>query len=150
MKDKLKQSAGDGMVVLDDAISLDEATYKISNSPGEVVDNFEIKADMGGKAIVFSDADIKNVVGQTIAKAGDGNTDLNGSPITLDYGKAETDIKSGSVVVTVHGTVQIKPNIDMAVTTIAGRGAAHCLTNLVKACHLLYMATLYLSRKPDN
>lgn len=113
IKDKLKQAAGDGTVVLDDAINLEEATYKISNSPGEVVDNFEIKAEMKGEAIVFNDADIKEVVSRIIARANDGKFDANKSSITLDYGKAETNRTSGYIVIKVHGIVRIMPNIDL-------------------------------------
>ncbi len=113
IKDKLKQSAGDGAVVLDDAISLDEATYKISNSPGEVVDNFEIKAEMKGEALVFNDADIKDVVSRTIARANDGKFDIKKSSVTLDYGKSETNSRLGYIVIKVHGIVRIMPNIDM-------------------------------------
>lgn len=113
IRSKLKQSAGDGAVVLDDAINLEEATYKISNSPGEVVDNFEIKAEMKGEALVFNDADIKDVVSRIIAKANDGKFDADKSSVTLDYGKSETNPKLGYIIVKVHGTVRIMPNIDM-------------------------------------
>jgi len=113
IKDKIKSSAGAGMVVLDDAISAEEATYSLSNSAGEVVEKFQAKGQIKGSALVFSESDLKSVVAKIIAKSGNGKTSIEGSSITLNYGKADVDVKAGKIMIKANGTSSVSSDVDL-------------------------------------
>jgi hypothetical protein len=113
LKDKIKISAGAGMVVLDDAINAEEATYSLSNSAGEVVDKFQAKGQIKGSALVFSENDLKSVVAKIIAKSGNGKTSIESGSIALDYGKADVDIKAGTIIIKANGTSSVNSDLDI-------------------------------------
>jgi hypothetical protein len=113
LKEKIKSSAGAGMVVLDDALSAEEATYSLSNSVGEAIDKFQAKGQIKGSALVFSEDDLKSVVAKIIAKSGNGKTSIEGGLITLDYGKADVDIKAGTIIIKANGTSSNSLDVDI-------------------------------------
>jgi hypothetical protein len=113
IKEKIKSSAGSGMIVLDDAISTEEATYSLSNSAGEVVDKFQAKGQIKGTALVFNESDLKSVVARMIAKSENSKASMDGGTITLNYGKADVDSKAGTILIKVNGTSSVSTDIDL-------------------------------------
>lgn len=111
-KNKIKASTGGSMIVLDEAINMDEATYSLSNSAGEVVDKFEIKGQVKVNALVFSETDLKNVVGKIIAESGNGKVSIDGASVALVYGKADLDFKAGTMNIKVRGTSSAGMDVD--------------------------------------
>lgn len=111
-KKKLEEKTGDGAVFLEDAITIDEPTYKVSNSPGEVVDSFQLKVQMNVKSIVFQKSDIDKVFIRSLAKNDVTVTEANNMTVELDYGKSNIDYKSGTIDVKVHGVGRLSSGID--------------------------------------
>lgn len=114
IKNKIKDTAGDGMVVLSEAVFLEEAAYKLSNSAGEVIDKFTLSSRVKGSAVVFREADLKDVVNRMMAKLGNegAKTNLDSSSVTLDYGKSNLDFKLGTIMIKVHGVNKASSEID--------------------------------------
>jgi hypothetical protein len=113
MKEKVKSSADQGTILLDDAVNSDEAVYKLSSVIGEAVDNFEIKASMKANAIVFSEADIKSLLNKVIAASGGGKVSIDGSSVTIEYGKSEPNFNAGTINIKINATSNFEPDIDI-------------------------------------
>lgn len=113
VKNNIKNSAGDGMIVLDDAINAENATYTLSNSAGETVDKFDIKGQIKASAIVFKEDDLKNIVGKVIANSGNGKVSLDGSSISITYGKAILNYDAGTIDIKAHGVSRLSPDINI-------------------------------------
>jgi len=113
VRNKIEESAGEGMVVLDDAINSEEAVYTLSNSAGEAVEKFEIKAQMKVNALVFKKSDLENVIGKIAANSGNGKTSLEGSSMDISYGKADVDFKAETVLIKAIGTIKNGSDIDL-------------------------------------
>jgi len=110
-KNKIMAGA-EGMVVLDDAINNDEATYKTSHSVGEVVDKFQLTASSRAQAIVFSEKDLKELVGNLLAKSA-GGTKAEGDEISLEYGKSLPDFKNKTLDIKVHAVGKTGSALDI-------------------------------------
>jgi hypothetical protein len=111
-KVNIKNSAGSGMVVLDDAINTEDATYTLSNSAGETVDKFNIKGQAKASAIVFSEADLKDMIGKIIAKSGNGKVSLDSDSMAITYGKASSNFDAGTIIIKAHGVIKVIPDIN--------------------------------------
>ncbi|MDZ4385563.1 MAG: hypothetical protein U0944_04065, partial [Candidatus Moranbacteria bacterium] len=114
MDQKLKESAGDGYLLLDDAVNIDESSYMLSKSPGDIADNFSITVKMKASAIVFKEKDVKNIIADLLAKKGEADMVVAEDSIDLEFGKADANIKDGTIVIRVHGKGNIVPDIDLA------------------------------------
>jgi hypothetical protein len=114
IKSKIKSSAGEGMVILDDAINTEEATFSLSNSAGEMADKFDIRAQIKGSALVFSETDLKNLAGKVMARSGNGKISINAASIKLTYGKADVDFKAGEILIKASGDSSSAVDIDLA------------------------------------
>jgi hypothetical protein len=112
IKNKVKSSVSD-MVILDDAIIIDEPVYRISNSAGETADNFEIKAQAHARALVFSESDVKKIANTVISKSGNGKINIDSGSILVDYGKSNADFKLSVIDIKMHASSVMQPNIDL-------------------------------------
>jgi len=110
---RLKDSAGADFVLLDDAVNIDDSSYTLSNSTGDAVDNFSVTVKMKASAIVFKQADMKNIVATAIAKKGADGMQVSENSINMDFGKSDANFKDGSIIIRVHGSGNIIPNIDL-------------------------------------
>ncbi|HAT74372.1 MAG: hypothetical protein US30_C0010G0035 [Candidatus Moranbacteria bacterium GW2011_GWF2_36_839] len=113
IKNKLKESAGEDVVILDDATQGDEPIYKLSNSSGDVVDTFQVTMQTKVKAIVVSKKDLNEMVAKMISKAGDGKADIDSASIKLDFGKSSVDFSAGTIDIKFHATGEIIPNLNL-------------------------------------
>lgn len=113
IKEKLKNAAGEGFIVLDDAIDIAEPTYKLSNSLGEVVGTFEATANASAQALAFSESDLKKLTGSAISRSGTGKADIDTDNITLEYGKATPDFTLGTIDIRVHADSNFQRSIDV-------------------------------------
>jgi hypothetical protein len=122
-KAHLQESLASGEIVLDDAMTSDEATYKTTAVSGQVADNFDVDAVMKTSAIVFKEADLKNLINRVIANSSSSKVDLESDAITFDFGKAQANFKMGTADVKVNGTNNISPsiNIEKIKQDIAGK-----------------------------
>jgi hypothetical protein len=111
-KNKLKQEVGAGMIFLDDAASFDEATFKLSNSPGDVVENFELRAEVKVTAVIFSEADMKNIMAKIITKSGDLKVNIDGSSMLVEYKAVRPDVQMGKLIVSVSASNKPVVNLD--------------------------------------
>ena len=123
IKQKVKNVAGNDIVLLGDAINKKEAVYKLSNSLGEVVTSFQITADMQASAMVVNQNDLKKMVAQMLAKAGDSQANIGDNSVTIDFGKTNANFNTGIMNIRFHAVGQIKPdiNIDMIKKAILGK-----------------------------
>jgi|GEM_PF-338709 len=113
VKQKIKNSAQAGMLILNDAIIIDEPVYRVSNSEGETADSFEIKAQAHARALVFFEGDIKKIANSIIAKSGNGKINIDSGTILIDYGKSNIDFKLGTIEINAHASNVMQPNIDL-------------------------------------
>jgi len=113
MDQKLKEAAGDGYILLDDAVSIDESSYMLSKSPGDIADSFSITVKMKASAIVFKEKDIKSIIAGLLAKKGEEDMAVAEDSIDLEFGKADANIKDGTIIIRVHGKGNIVPDIDL-------------------------------------
>lgn len=112
-KQKIKEQAGDSRVILDDAVTVSDIVYKFSNSVGEITDNFTATISARVSALVFSEGDLRNVVGKLITKGNDSGMKTDENSLTLDFGKGDLDLAEGVLTVRVHGITKLLPNIDL-------------------------------------
>ncbi|MFZ2187989.1 MAG: hypothetical protein WAV73_00295 [Candidatus Moraniibacteriota bacterium] len=112
IKNKVKSSVSD-MVILDDAIIIDEPVYRISNSAGETADSFEIKAQAHARALVFSESDVKKIANTVISKSGNGKINIDSGSILVDYGKSNADFKLSTIDIKMHASSVMQPNLDL-------------------------------------
>ncbi|MFZ2975605.1 MAG: hypothetical protein WA055_03200 [Candidatus Moraniibacteriota bacterium] len=110
---KLKESAGEDVVILDDATQSDEPIYKLSNSSGDVVDTFQITMQTKVKAIVVSKKDLNEMVAKMISKAGDGKANIDDNSIKLDFGKSSVDFEAGTIDIKFHAVGEIIPDLNL-------------------------------------
>lgn len=123
IKQKIKNVAGNNIVLLDDAINKKEAIYKLSDSLGEIVNSFQITADMPASAMVINQNDLKKMVAQMLIKAGDSQANINDNSVTIDFGKTNVNFNTGIMNIRFHAVGQIKPdiNVDMIKKAILGK-----------------------------
>jgi len=110
---KLKESAGDGYILLDDAISIDDSSYTTSNSAGDALDKFSVTVKIKASAIVFRGDDVKKVVANSISKKSGGSSSGIEGYINLEFGKSDINFNDGSIIIRVHSSETIIPNIDL-------------------------------------
>lgn len=110
---KLKDSVGAEYIFLDDAVSVDDAVYTLSKSSGDVADNFSITVRAKVNAVVFKESDIKAIVSNSLGKKGERGAKIPENSIKLDFGKADVNMKDSNMVIRVHATGNIVPEIDL-------------------------------------
>lgn len=157
IKQKVKDSADPGMVVLDGAISIDEPVYRLSNSEGEMTDNFEIKVSAHVRVLVFSENDAKKLANSAIAKSGNGKVDIDTGAVILDYDKAAADFQMGTVSISVHASNVTPPNIDLEALKegLLGKNADEVADYLkdypkIEKAEVSYSPEILVNRIPTN
>jgi hypothetical protein len=110
---KLKDSAEDGYIFLDDAINIDYSNYTLSNSSGDIADNFSITAKSSASAIVFKKMDVENILAFLIAKRGEDGKEVSKDFIQMEFGKSDANFEDNSIIIRVHATGKIVPIIDL-------------------------------------
>lgn len=113
IKNKLKESAGENVVILDDVIQGNEPVYKLSNSSGDVVDSFQITVQGQVKAIVVGKNDLDEMIAKMLSKAGDGKANIDNNSIKIDFGKSSVDFSAGTIDIKFHATGEIVPNLNL-------------------------------------
>jgi len=113
LKQNVKDSAGNGMVLLSDAVNFDDPSYNPSVSVGEVTNSFNMSASGRAQAIVFKEDDIRKLSNDIISKSGSGKSNINSGSVVLDYGKASADFKLETIDIKAHATNETSSNIDV-------------------------------------
>lgn len=113
VKQKLKESIGEDHVLLDEAMNMDDSVYTLSNSSGDVTEKFSITVKTTANAMVFKKDDIKKVLMSSIAKKGEANTRVADNSFNMEFGKADVNFKDGNMLIRVHASGGIVPNIDL-------------------------------------
>lgn len=112
LKRDLKEKAGSEMIVLDEALSLEDAQYTTSNSVGEASDSFSLTLKSKAKALIFKEADLKNLINEKIIRKGE-IKNLDNKDINLEFGKTDADFGSGELAIRVHSVLKIGSKIDL-------------------------------------
>jgi hypothetical protein len=110
---KLKDSVGAEYVFLEDAVSVDDAAYTLTKSSGDVADNFSITVRATANALTFKGSDLNAIVINALSKKGERGAQIPENSIHLDFGKADVNLKEGNLVIRVHATGSIVPEIDL-------------------------------------
>ena len=110
---KLKDSVGADYIFLDDAVSIDDAVYTLTKSSGDMADNFSITVKVTANALVFRESDLNAIVTNALGKKGEHGAQIPENSIHLDFGKTDVNFKEGSLVIRVHATGNIVPEIDL-------------------------------------
>lgn len=113
IKQKLKDSAGEGNRVLDDAIISGDAIYEFSNAEGEMADNFKLTAKIKASAIVFSEKDLKEILEKDIIKIDDNKGNIDKNSLSLQFGKSDVNLEKGEIAIRVNASIKINPSIDL-------------------------------------
>ena len=156
IKNKLQAAAGEGVVILEDAILKDEPVYKLSNSSGDVADSFQITIDTKAKAIVVLKKDLDAIISKMIAKARNGVADIDSDSIKLDFGKANVNFDAGTIDIKFHAVGDILPNLDLEAIKkeILGKNSTELSAYLstfsdIKEVNVEYQPTFMNSRIPS-
>lgn len=112
IEQKIKESAGEGMIVLDGTINKEEAAYKLSNSSGEAVDSFKVTVQIKASAAAAAEKDLKDLAARALAKAGEGKINMDSNSIALDFGKSSVDPETGLVDIKFHASGKINPDFN--------------------------------------
>ena len=156
MKDKITSSVDSNMVVLDDAISVDEPVFLVSNAVGDVADSFEIKIKAKGHALIFAEADMKKIASYIVSKSGNGKTNIDNSTVIVDYSKPTLDFRLGTLTVKIHASNVIQPEIDLEnlKREILGKNSAELEEYLksypIEKAMVEYSPEALVSRVPKN
>jgi hypothetical protein len=157
VKEKIKNSAQAGTVILDDAIILDEPVYRVSNSEGEIVESFEVKVSAHARAIVFSDSEIKKLANSVIAKSGNGKINIDSGSVIIDYGKSVVDVNSGTIEIKVRASNVMQPDLDLENLKkgILGKNSDELADYLrtypkIEKAEVAYFPQLFVSKIPMN
>lgn len=110
--EKIKEKVGSEKIILEDAINKEEAIYKISNSPGDVAESFQMTVQMKVSALVFSDKEIKKMVSAMIAERGEKEVHIDEESISLDFGKADPNFRTGLINIKFHAKAELVPEIN--------------------------------------
>ena len=113
IKEKIKQSANENMIILDDAIRGDEPVYKISNASGDVVDTFQVVVQAKVRAIIVAEDDFNEMVKKMISQTGSVEEKIDGNSIRIDFGKSSIDFEKGKINIKFHATGEIIPDINL-------------------------------------
>lgn len=113
IKEKLKMEAGEGYVVLDESMNFGDPVYKISNSSGDSANNFTVDLKLEAKAIVFREADLKDVLEKIIGQSIGSDKKIIEDSITQEFGKAEADFTNAVLKIKAHAGAKIAPILDL-------------------------------------
>lgn len=113
-KEKIKNTVGQGGIVLDDAINFSNITYSFSNTEGEIVDSFTGIAKVKASAIIFSNGDVVNVALNKINKNKSDNVmSVSADSLALEFGKSDTDFTKNTIIIRVHASGKSGNEIDL-------------------------------------
>lgn len=157
VKQKIKDSAVSGTIILDDSISIDEPVYRLSNSQGEMADSFEIKVSAHARALVFTESDIKKIANSVISKSGNGKINIDSGAVIIDYGKSVLDTKLGTIEIKMHASNVAQPNLDLEKLKrgILGKNNDELAEYLktypsIEKAEVEYFPQLFISKIPMN
>jgi len=112
IKQKTKDSIGSENIVLDDAISIGNQTYKTSNAEGDLTESFTVTVGAKANVLIFSENDVKSILNAKL-NASVGNSEKSeDNYLTVDYGKADVDLTGGTIIFRVNGQGKIGSTID--------------------------------------
>jgi len=100
------------MTLLDEAVNKEEAVYRLSNSSGDIADSFQISIQAKASALVFSEKDIKDAAAYIIAKTDEGQIDISGDSVVLNFGKSDPNFKTGLINIKFNAKGKLKPEIN--------------------------------------
>ncbi len=113
VKQKIKERSGDDLLVLDDAFNISENNYKISSSSGDISDEFSVTLSAKIDAVVFSEKDLRDVIKNIMDKNSGENLKVSEKTLTVDFGKSDSDISSGTILIRAHGNGKSESGIDL-------------------------------------
>jgi hypothetical protein len=111
--DKLKTEAGEGSVVLDEAVNFNDLTYTVSNPTEQTAGKFTLNLKEKGSALIFSESDFKKIILKSFAEKNNGENKISEESITLEFGKADADFVNGKILVRAHGTGKFNSDLDL-------------------------------------
>jgi hypothetical protein len=156
IKNKIKESTS-GVIIRDEAITVEEPLYRVSNSVNEVADKFEIKATAHAQALVFSENDVKKMANANISKLGNGKINIDSGSIIIDYEKINADFKQGVVSIKMHASSVMQPSIDLAKLKkdILGKnndelGAFLKTYSVIDKAEVEYFPQIFVSKIPSS
>ena len=112
---KIKTEAGEGNVILDEAVNFNELTYTVSNPTEQTGGKFILNLKGKGSGLAFSENDFKRVIFKGFAEKNSGENKILEESIVLEFGKADADFVNGKILVRVHGTGKLIANLDLDV-----------------------------------
>jgi hypothetical protein len=113
IKEKLKNESGEGYVILDESMNFGDPVYKISNSSGDIVDNFTVNLKLDAKALIFREADLNDILISIIGKSAGPDKKVIEDSITQEFGKAEADFTNSVLKIKVNAGAKIAPVLDL-------------------------------------
>lgn len=112
-KQKVKDQAGEGYLVLGDALNVNDINYRVSNSVGDITNEITLTLSAKINAIVFKEGDLREIIGELINKSSEGGLGISKETLEIDFGKSDSDITNGTILIRAHGNGKTDPGIDM-------------------------------------
>ncbi|MFA6159520.1 MAG: hypothetical protein WC678_00325 [Parcubacteria group bacterium] len=156
VKNKIKESAGEEVVILDDAVLGEEPVYKLSNSSGDVADSFQITIQNKVKVIVVAEKDLNDMVMKILSKTTDGKVSIDDNSIKLNFGKSSVNFDAGTIDIKFHAVGEIVPNLNLEIMKkeILGKNNEELTAYLstfsdIKSANVEYQPSFINSRIPQ-
>jgi hypothetical protein len=116
IKDKLEEDVrgeiGSGGILLSDASEKSISESSSSVRANEVAGSFDYKIKGKIKAIVFSENDLKKIIGETYNESNKGKRISDYSVIKINYGASSADYSSGSISIKVNVEIPLKSSMN--------------------------------------
>jgi len=113
LKQKIKEQAGQGYIILDEALSIGDPNYKVSNSTGEISDKFTVTLKISGSAIVFKETDLNSAIKNVLAKGMGNNYKIADDSIITEFGKSDADFENSALTLRLHATGKTVPDLNL-------------------------------------
>lgn len=110
-KQEIRNVAGEEYEIPEEAISMGNVEYKVSNSVGETAQNFAVSLKTKASAITVKKQDLKDVLGKIIVKRS-GAKSINESSLSYEFGKTDADFNNNTLLMRLHVTAKFNSDLN--------------------------------------
>jgi len=111
LKDKIKTAAGEGYEIPEEAINIGNAEYKVSNSAGEISQNFTISLKAKANALAVKKQDLQDILAKIIMKRG-GFEKISENSLAYEFGKTDADFNDNALLIRIHATAKVASGLN--------------------------------------
>lgn len=110
-KQEIKDASGEEYEIPEEAINTGNVEYKVSNSAGEVAQNFTVSLKTKASAIAVKKQDLKDILGKIIIKKSGANN-MSKSSLTYEFGKTDADFNNSTLLMRLHAAAKFNSDLN--------------------------------------